>query len=81
MDTKTVRELGGEIWAELNMERQNSDSPLGSLDWTQVNAISDFVMSILARHAGSQLINDEGLEVTARPISGRTAQGGQSTQA
>ena len=73
MATKTIRELGGEIWAELSAERQCPDSKLSSLDWQQANDISDFVMSVLARHAGVTLIQDEGLEVVARPIAATEA--------
>ena len=67
MSTKTIRELGGEIWAELNSARESPASTLGALNWKQTIAISEFVMSVLARHVGVRLIQDEGLEVSPLP--------------
>jgi len=64
---KSVRELGGEIWAELDAERRKSDSVFSSLDHTMNDELTDFVMSILARHTNTTIVNDDGLEVMARP--------------
>jgi hypothetical protein len=66
---KSVRELGGEFWAELNHERESPHSKLAAITWQQSNELCDFLMSVLARHVGSQIANDEGLEVTPRPLT------------
>jgi hypothetical protein len=62
--TRTVRELGGEIWAELrNAELAQQ------IDWQVRNAIVDLIMGVLARHAGKRLENDSDLPVTPLPRS------------
>jgi len=62
---KTVRELGGEVWAEIT-QRQNGtdDSLISDIDFRVTQELSDLVMGVLARHAGSTIINDEDLPVT-----------------
>jgi hypothetical protein len=62
---RTVRELGGEIWAEL------SSIPEGDLRWDVRNAIVDVVMGVLARYAGTVLENDPDLPVEPRPPRAR----------
>lgn len=57
--TRTVRELGGEIWSEL----EKADVAQ-QVDWQVRNAIVDLVMGVLARHAGKRLENDSDLPVT-----------------
>jgi hypothetical protein len=57
--TRTVRELGGEIWSEL----EKADVAQ-QVDWQVRNAIVDLVMSVLARHSGKRLENDSDLPVT-----------------
>ena len=64
---KTVRELGGEIWAELDAERRKEGSAFSQLDHSTNDQLADFVMSILARHINTTIINDAGLEVAPRP--------------
>ncbi len=64
---KTVRELGGEIWAELGVEQEKVGSPLAGLDYEVANNLVDFIMSILARHTNTTIVNDVGLEVEPRP--------------
>lgn len=56
--TRTVRELGGEIWSEL----EKADVAQ-QVDWQVRNAIIDLVMGVLARHAGKRLENDADLPV------------------
>lgn len=56
--TRTVREIGGEVWSEL----QNSELA-DKIEWDARNAIVDLVMGVLARHAGKRLENDEDLPV------------------
>ena len=70
MKQKSVRELGGEIWAEIEMEqRANPHSRIAGIGWETVSELSDFVMSVLARHAGAVIVNDEDRPVTPRPYS------------
>lgn len=65
MKEKTVRELGGEIWAEIT-QLQNStvSNSLSKLDWEASQEICDLVMGVLARHIGSTITNDEDLPVS-----------------
>ena len=58
----TVRELGGEIWAEL------SSFPDRELPWETKNRIVDVVMGVIARHAGAVVKNDPDLPVTTLPV-------------
>ncbi len=64
---KSVRELGGEIWAELDAERRKEDSVFSNLDHTINDQLSDFIMSILARQINTTIVNDAGLKVEPRP--------------
>jgi hypothetical protein len=59
----TVRELGGEIWAELS---SFSDS---ELPWQTKNRIVDVVMGVIARHVGSVVKNDSDLPVSPLPVA------------
>ena len=54
---RTVRELGGEIWAEL--EYRVGDE----CDWQVRNKIVELVMTVLARHENTVIINDADLPV------------------
>jgi hypothetical protein len=69
----TVRELGGEIWAEL------SSLPDGETNWQTKNAIVDLVMGVIARHIGAAIKNDRDLPVLPLPVRG--AQDGESESA
>jgi hypothetical protein len=60
----SVRELGGEVWAELS---SFSDS---ELDWQIKNRIVDLVMGVVARHAGAAIMNDTDLPVLPLPARG-----------
>jgi hypothetical protein len=57
----TVRELGGEIWAEL------SSLPDGELPWQTADRIVDLVMGVIARHVGAAIRNDADLPVEPLP--------------
>jgi hypothetical protein len=57
----TVRELGGEIWAEL------SSLPDAELPWQTKNRVVDLVMGVIARHVGAAIRNDEDLPVEPLP--------------
>jgi hypothetical protein len=61
----TVRELGGEIWAELS---SFSDE---ELHWETKSKIVHVVMGVIARHAGAVVKNDPDLPVA--PLPARTA--------
>ena len=65
-EQKSIRELGGEIWAELDAERRTEESVFSQLDHSTLDHLVDFIMSILARHVGTTIINDAGLEVAPR---------------
>ncbi len=69
--TKSVRELGGEIWAELEAERRRVPTQLASLDCETSIKLIDFIMSILARHINSKIVNDEDLPVAPLPRENR----------
>jgi hypothetical protein len=62
---RTIRELGGEIWAELG--------PIPEIDlrWDVRDTIVDIVMGVLARHAGAVLENDQDIPVEPWPIRPR----------
>lgn len=67
MQYKTVRELGGEFWAELNTDSRGPNSKFAGLSFQVKEDLVDFLMTILARHVGATILNDEGLEVEPRP--------------
>lgn len=60
--TRTIRELGGEIWAEMNNRVSESEA-----NFEVKNRIVDIAMGVLARYAGAVLENDEGLPVEPLP--------------
>ncbi len=66
MVEKTVRELAGEIWAELEQESRDAvanGSPLHSMSMDSMNRILDIVMGVLARHDSTMIVNDRDLPV------------------
>jgi hypothetical protein len=67
----TVRELGGEIWAEIAMLRNRGISHFETLESDILSATIDLIMGVLARHSGSVLVNDQDLPVTPLPSSRR----------
>jgi len=66
MEQKTVRELGGEVWAEITQIQNSTDnnSLLNGIDFKVSQELSDLVMGVLARHTGAIIVNDEDLPVT-----------------
>ena len=54
---KKIRALGGEVWAEMRSV-EGADK-----HWEVVNQFVDVMMGVLARHAGSVLIDDPDLPV------------------
>ena len=64
--SKTIRELGGEIWSELNERVSEEDAR-----FDVKNRIVDIVMGVLARHEGATIRGDEDLPVEALPQAER----------
>ena len=65
---RTVRELGGEIWAEISMEQDaNPDSKIAEIHFESVEELTEIIMAVLARHAGEVIVNDKDRPVT--PLS------------
>src|SRR5262245_59221772 len=60
---RTVRELGGEIWAEVEMRSMRGTLPHSARP--QPPEWIDIVMGVLARHIGSLIRNDTDLPVSA----------------
>lgn len=56
--TRTIRELGGEFWAELSSRIDDDE-----LNWRSKNKLVDILMGILARHQGKVIANDKDLPV------------------
>jgi hypothetical protein len=63
MSERTVRELGGEIWAYLNGRIQAGEEPFTRWDVETLHATVDLIMGVLARHVGEVIRNDEDLPV------------------
>ena len=59
---RTVRELGGEIWAELRCFSE------AELHWQIRNRVVDVVMGVLARHVGTEIRNDLDFPVSPLPV-------------
>jgi hypothetical protein len=55
---RTVRELGGEIWAELTMRFSEE-----KVDWQVKSEIVEMVMGVLARYDGFKIKIDEDFPV------------------
>jgi hypothetical protein len=68
VEQRTVRELGGELWAELEMLSRESNGLAFGMDWQHQHQLVDFAMSVIARHCGKVIVNDEGLEVVPLPF-------------
>ncbi len=61
--TRTVRELGGEYWAEIS--RRVSEEEVG---WEAKGRLVEILLGVLARHEGAVIQNDEDLPV--EPLDG-----------
>lgn len=60
----TIRELGGEIWAEIAQLQNDPDGSLiGKTDFRVAQELSDLVMGVLARHEGNVIVNDRDFPV------------------
>jgi hypothetical protein len=69
MKEKTVRELGGEIWAEVGMHALRGNRKLARIDkdFEGFQAALDVMMGVIARHVGKVIKNDIDLPVKALP--------------
>lgn len=67
MIAKSVRELGGELWAEMEFRRQDRDLTLEKLSYKEISELTDFLMRVLVRHAGCIIENDKDLPVEPLP--------------
>lgn len=56
--SRTVRELGGEFWAEVTREIPEEDA-----SWETKGRLVDILMGVLARHSGEVIENDRDLPV------------------
>ncbi len=67
MPEKTIRELGGEIWSEITMEKQfNSSSQINLIPFEADDALIELIMGVLARHENSKIVNDKDFPVAPR---------------
>ncbi len=62
MKERTIRDLSGEIWAELHTaveaRRDRGDQAFGTLDMAAVDAAVDVITTVLARNVGKTIVND-----------------------
>lgn len=59
---RTIRELGGEIWSELE-QRIGSLGGTGKVDWKAIETVTEIVMGVLARYADHRIVNDRDFPV------------------
>jgi hypothetical protein len=64
MSSRSVRELGGEIWAEVTMRFRETGR---QIDIETKNIIIDLLVAVLARHIGETIENDEEMPVVPLP--------------
>lgn len=70
MTERTVRELAGEIWAEMTSEITDDSMPSSALKSMEINTLHrvvDVIMGVLARHDNTVIVNDKDLPVTPLP--------------
>ncbi len=72
MNKRTIRELGGEVWAEISTRRSHGHIKLKNLQQEALDEIIDLFMGVLARHKDTVIEDDEGLPVTPLPPYGST---------
>jgi hypothetical protein len=68
MKERSVRELSGEIWAELHAvidsRRDRGDHIFGSLDCQSIDAAVDVITGVLARNTGKTIVADDDQPTT-----------------
>ncbi len=64
MKTRTIREFGGEIWAELDRVK--------GISVHDMHQTIDIIMGVLARYENTTIVNDEDLPVA--PLPKKTAE-------
>ena len=67
MKEVTIRELGGEIWAELFSRTRGGQDKLSSFNPETVDLLIDLIMGVVARHEGESIKNDADLPVVPIP--------------
>ena len=68
-DHKTIREITGEIWAELLWETNFGDSlALKGMSHLAAEKTVDVIMGVLARYHTLVITNDEHMPVLARKL-------------
>lgn len=67
MKQRTIRELGGEVWAEISTRRHHGHIKLKDLQQEALDEIMDLLVGVLARYKGVQIEDDEDLPVTPLP--------------
>lgn len=66
MNEKTVRELTGEIWAEINGAYWRRGD---KVDVDALNEFIDIALGVLARHEGDTIVNDPDLPVAPLKVT------------
>lgn len=69
MKALTVREIAGEIWAEINMRQLRGLPPFDSQleQWQLIGIYTDLTMGVLARHTNATIVNDLDMPVAPLP--------------
>lgn len=65
--SRSVRELTGEIWAELQPLRLGPDGPLTGVTPEQIDLVLSTTLAVLARHVGARITADPDLPVDPLP--------------
>lgn len=63
MKNRTVRELGGEVWAEITVRMLHGDGKLKDLQVEVLHEIIDLMTAVLARYKGTIIEDDAELPV------------------
>ena len=63
MKNRTVRELGGEVWAEITARMLHGDGKLKDLPVEALHEIIDLMTAVLARYKGTIIEDDAELPV------------------
>ena len=71
MTSVTIRELGGEMWAELSdlvqVSKAQGDNTFMGYNFEALNKTIDLAMAVVARHVGETIVNDGDIPVIPLP--------------